>query len=216
MVEFSGKELSSFRGGRLVLRDLSFSVRGGEALLLTGPNGSGKSTLLRLMAGLLDPLTGTLFRDGVDVTEDAEAHRHSTYYFGHAEAIKPALTIREDLQFWRGLNQADTDLEEAISALGLSEQADLPGRYLSAGQRRRTALARLMVKGADLWLLDEPSVGLDKASTKLLSDLVKRHQDSGGMVVAATHVDLNLANETVLDIGQFAVDPGEALSFSGV
>ena len=207
MATFSGTDISCIRGGRLVFDGLGFSVSSGGAMLLTGPNGSGKSTLLRLMAGLIPPTGGDLCWDGVSVDDDPEDHRARLHYLAHAEAVKPPLTVAEDLTFWQALNGSDKPVAAAVDAMGLETQSALPGRYLSAGQRRRLALARLLVSEADLWLLDEPSVGLDTASLAKLRKAVSDHRGKGGMVVAATHVDLGLDGAETLSIDQFAVDP---------
>lgn len=209
MATFSGTDISCIRGGRLVFDGLGFSVSSGGALLLTGPNGSGKSTLLRLMAGLIPPTVGDLAWDGVSVDREPEDHRARLHYLAHAEAVKPPLTVAEDLAFWQALNGSDKPVAAAIEAMGLETQSALPGRYLSAGQRRRLALARLLVSEADLWLLDEPSVGLDTASLAKLRAAVADHRAAGGMVVAATHVDLGLDGAKALSIDQFAVDPAQ-------
>lgn len=207
MATFTGTDISCIRGGRLVFDGLGFSVSGGGAMLLTGPNGSGKSTLLRLMAGLIPPTAGLLTWDGTSVEDDPEEHRARLHYLAHAEAIKPPLTVSEDLSFWQALNGSDKPVSAAVEAMGLDTQKMLPGRYLSAGQRRRLALARLLVSEADLWLLDEPSVGLDTASLAKLRQAVADHRAAGGMVIAATHVDLGLDGADTLSIDQFAVDP---------
>ena len=209
MASFSGTDISCIRGGRLVFDGLCFSVSGGGALLLTGPNGSGKSTLLRLMAGLIPPTLGELAWDGVSVDRDPEDHRARLHYLAHAEAVKPPLTVLEDLSFWQALSGSDKPVAAAVDAMGLETQSGLPGRYLSAGQRRRLALARLLVSDAELWLLDEPSVGLDTASLAKLRTAVADHRAAGGIVVAATHVDLGLDGAETLSIDQFAVDPAQ-------
>ncbi len=216
-MRFWGVGLACFRGGRLVFDRLSFSVAGGEALLLTGPNGSGKSSLLRLMAGLIEPLSGALHRDDAPIAEDPAEHRAATYYFAHAEAIKAPLTVSEDIAFWAAMNGGagdDASVRAAVAAIGLSAQSAIPGRYLSAGQKRRTALARLATARADLWLLDEPSVGLDTASIDRLRALIAEHRAKGGAVVAATHVDLGLDGAARLDLNAFAVAP-DALEGEG-
>ncbi len=209
MASFSGTDISCIRGGRLVFDGLCFSVSSGGALLLTGPNGSGKSTLLRLMAGLIPPTLGELAWDGVSVDRDPEDHRARLHYLAHAEAVKPPLTVLEDLSFWQALSGSDKPVAAAVDAMGLETQSGLPGRYLSAGQRRRLALARLLVSDVELWLLDEPSVGLDTASLAKLRTAVADHRAAGGIVVAATHVDLGLDGAETLSIGQFAVDPAQ-------
>ncbi len=180
--------LAAFRGERLVFSELSFQVPRGGALLLTGPNGSGKSTLLRVLAGLLRPAAGRLLWDGADALDDLAAHGGRVGYLGHLEAIKPALTTLENLRLW-------ADRATALSALAqarLAPLADLPARMLSAGQRRRLALARLGLRRVPLWLLDEPTLGLDAAATERMGGLLAAHRAGGGVVVAATHLPLPL------------------------
>ncbi len=217
MATFSGSGISCIRGGRLVFEDLSFGLSSGGAMLLTGPNGSGKSTLLRLMAGLIAPTLGVMAWDGEPISEDPGDHRARLHYLAHAEAIKPALTVAEDLAFWQALNGSDAPIAGAIEAMGLQDRTGVPCRYLSAGQRRRLALARLLVSDTDLWLLDEPSVGLDTASLARLREAIAAHRNGGGMVVAATHVDLGFEAADGLDIGRFAVAPDPvAMALAGV
>jgi heme exporter protein A len=171
--------VAAFRGERLVLRDVSLAVEPGGALLLLGPNGSGKSTLLRVLAGLKRPDAGSVVWPEVE---------RPVAYLAHADAIKPALTVAENLRFVAGRRPVGTALE----ALALGAMADLPARMLSAGQRRRLALARLPLSDARLWLLDEPTVGLDTVSLTLLERMLAVHRASGGGVVAATHQELGL------------------------
>jgi heme exporter protein A len=173
--------LAAFRGERLVFRDLDLAVAAGGALLLTGPNGSGKSTLLRLLAGLLRPAAGRLTWDGEDALSDLPAHAGRVAYVGHQDAVKPGLTAAENLQFAAQLSGADVG--EALAAVGLEDLADLPARMLSAGQKRRLALARLVLSRAPLWLLDEPTLGLDTASVERLGGMLGTHRARGGLVV---------------------------------
>lgn len=176
------RDLSAFRGERLVLRGVSLHVPRGGALLLLGANGSGKSTLLRVLAGLKRPDAGVVLWDGADPDSPAA-------YLGHGEAVKPGLTAAENLRF---AAHAGGSITDALAAMGLSPLADLPARMLSAGQRRRLALARLLLSPAPLWLLDEPSVGLDDASVARLGDVLQAHRERGGVVVTATHLPLPL------------------------
>jgi heme exporter protein A len=180
--------LAAFRGERLVFRDLDFAVAAGGALLLTGPNGSGKSTLLRLLAGLLRPAAGQLTWDGEDALSDLPMHARRVAYVGHQDAVKPGLTAAENLHFAARLSGADVG--EALTAVGLEDLADLPARMLSAGQKRRLALARLVLSRAPIWLLDEPTLGLDTASVERLGGMLGTHRAGGGMLVAATHLTL--------------------------
>jgi heme exporter protein A len=182
--------LAVFRGERLVFRDLSFRVDAGGALVLAGPNGSGKSTLLRLLAGLVRPIAGRLLWDGADALADLAEHGQRVAYVGHLDAVKPGLTVVENLRF--AAQVAGRDVWDALEALALRELAELPARMLSAGQKRRLALSRLALTAAPLWLLDEPTIGLDTASIGRFGDLMSGHLAGGGMVVAATHVPLPL------------------------
>jgi heme exporter protein A len=184
------RELACLRGERAVYAGLSFGLAPGGALLLVGANGAGKSTLLRLLAGLLRPEAGALLWDGRDALADRAAHAARLRYLAHGDALKPALTARENLllfaRLWGG------DVAAALGALDLLPLAELPARVLSSGQKRRLALARLALAPAPLWLLDEPTVGLDAASVERLGALLARHRAAGGMVLAATHLPLPL------------------------
>lgn len=182
--------LAAFRGERLVFRDIGFHLAAGGALVLSGPNGSGKSTLLRLLAGLTPPAAGTLSWDGQDALADLAAHARRVAYLGHQDAIKPGLSVRENLDLHARLHNRPA--EPALAAMGLAALSDLPARMLSAGQKRRLALARLDLTPAPIWLLDEPTLGLDTASIDRFGALLRRHRDRGGLVVAATHVPLPL------------------------
>ena len=182
--------LAAFRGERLVFRDVGFSLQAGGALILTGPNGSGKSTLLRLLAGLLRPAAGMLRWNGEDAFLDLPTHARRIAYVGHLDAIKPGLTARENLAFAARLSGGSAD--HALAALGLEALAELPARMLSAGQRRRLALSRLTLAQPALWLLDEPTVGLDSQSVARFGHVMDAHRAGGGLVVAATHLPLPL------------------------
>ncbi len=180
--------LAAFRGERLVFQGLSFTVTEGGALLLVGPNGAGKSTLLRLLAGLLRAASGRLLWRGEDAMADLARHGGRVGYLGHLDAIKPALTALENLRLWADRAAALAALEQAR----LGPLAELPARMLSAGQRRRLALARLALRRAPIWLLDEPTLGLDAAATERLGAQLATHRAGGGVVVAATHLPLPL------------------------
>jgi heme exporter protein A len=191
--------LAAFRGERLVFRDLDFTLQAGEALVLAGPNGSGKSTLLRLLAGLVRPAAGRLLWQNDDALADLAAQAERVAYVGHQDAVKPGLTASENLRFAAALT--GRPIPDALSALGLDQLADLPVRMLSAGQKRRLALSRLALTDAPLWLLDEPTTGLDTASIARFGALLAAHRDRGGMVVAATHIPLPLAGTRELRLG---------------
>lgn len=195
----TGKRLTCLRGDRLVLRDLDFAACPGRALVLTGPNGAGKSTLLRLAATLLQPRSGHLAWQGRPIADDPDRYRAAVGYLGHLDAIKPTLTVAENLGFWA---QGDrTAIDRALDAFALADKAALPARFLSAGQKRRLALARLTVKGAPIWLLDEPTTALDRRSTALFAAVVSSHLAEGGLALIATHVDLGLAAVDRLELG---------------
>ena len=178
--------VAAFRGERLVLRDLSFHVPDGGALLLLGANGSGKSTLLRVLAGLKRPDAGQVAWRGQDAREQPAV----VAYLGHLDAVKPGLTALENLALAARVGRGSA--ASALEAVGLSALTDLPARLLSAGQKRRLALARLVVSRAGLWLLDEPTLGLDTASVERLGALLAAHRAAGGVVVTATHLPLPL------------------------
>lgn len=185
--------VSVFRGERLVLDRVSFGVAEGGALLLLGANGAGKSTLLRALAGLKR-------LDGGQVLFDGTAERAGRLaYLGHQDGLKPGLTAAENLRFAASVSGRDP--AEALAALGLSPLARLPARMLSAGQKRRLALARLVVSGAPLWLLDEPTLGVDSASVAAFGDLLAAHRGAGGVIVAATHLPLPLPDADELVLG---------------
>jgi heme exporter protein A len=187
-----GEHLACERGGREVFRDVSFTLDAGRALALVGPNGAGKSSLLRLTAGLVRPVAGTLALEGFDPELSVPEQAH---YLGHLDALKPALTVAENLDFWiRALGgTAGLSLEAALDHVALGRLAELPAQYLSAGQRRRLALARLLVVHRPLWLLDEPTTALDVASQARLFELIAAHLAAGGLVMAATHQPLPVA-----------------------
>lgn len=194
-----GTGLAAFRGERLVFRDLDLAVDDGGVLLLTGANGSGKSTLLRLLAGLLRPAAGTLTWQGADALADLTLHARRVTYVGHQDAVKLGLTAAENLHFAARLGGGI--LREALAAVGLEELADIPARMLSAGQRRRLALARLSLSRAPIWLLDEPTLGLDLASIDRFGRMLEMHRRGGGMVVAATHLPLPVSQTHELHLG---------------
>jgi heme exporter protein A len=201
-----GHDLSCIRGGREVFTGVNFSVAAGEALAVTGRNGAGKTTLLRLIAGLLEAAGGRLELSGgeADATLAEQAH-----YLGHRDALKPALSVRENLEFWyaflgdRDASTASTAsaTTSALETVGLGALAGLPAAYLSAGQRRRLAIARLVAAPRPIWLLDEPTAALDAASQQRLAELMRSHLAGGGMIVAATHGPLGLEGAGELRLG---------------
>ena len=201
---FEGRALTCIRGERLVFANLEFAVPPSGALVLTGPNGSGKSSLLRLMAGLLRPAAGELRWDGAAIAEDPEAHRARLHYLSHLDAVKPVLSTLENLTFWAMLRGGSAETAaSALEQVGLATFADVPGRMLSAGQKRRLALARVLAAPAELWLLDEPTVGLDKESVTRLETAIAAHREAGGRLVAATHIALDLPGAASLALENF-------------
>jgi len=199
------RNLACLRGERLVFKDVSFALGAGEALRLTGPNGSGKSSLLRLLAGLGRPAAGTILWNGTPVAGDHDAHRRRLLFLGHQDAVKPWLTTRENLAFWAALHGAPPEsIAPALARFALTPQADLPARFLSRGQRRRVALARFAAIPARLWLLDEPTTGLDDANVGALEALVAAHCAAGGLAVVSTHVALKLPGANELNLTEFA------------
>ncbi len=190
--------LAAIRGERLVLRDVSFTLRPGEALAVRGPNGAGKSTLLRLLAGLMRPAAGRLLWGGKDALDDPPLHARRLAYLGHQDAVKAGLTGAENLRF--AARVSGGSVAQALALMELSALADLPVRLYSAGQKRRLALARVALSKAPLWLLDEPSNGLDAAAAASLGRLIEAQRERGGMVIAASHLPLALerAGELVL------------------
>ena len=192
-----GDGLAAFRGERLVLRDVAFAVPAGGALLLTGPNGAGKSTLLRLVAGLVRAAAGRLLWRGEDALADLATHGGRVGFLGHLDGIKAGLTAAENLRLWGDRGAVRT----ALDAAGLDGLADLPARMLSAGQRRRLALARLGLRRAPLWLLDEPTLGLDAEAVARFGAQLAEHRATGGVVVAATHLPLPLPGAETLQLG---------------
>ena len=198
---FAGRNLACQRGERMVFARLDFSLRPGELLLLRGANGSGKSSLLRLMAGLLKPVEGELTWDGLSIAQEPELHHRRLAFLGHLDALKPALTATENLAFWCGA----AAVGPALAALGNERLARLPARSLSAGQRRRLALARIFASQAPLWLLDEPTNGLDAEAEAMFAAVLARHRAKGGMAAIALHGDNLPPGAAVLALGDFVM-----------
>lgn len=194
--------LGLIRGGRLVFSHLDLHVAAGAALVLTGPNGAGKSSLLRVLAGLLRPDSGTIEVGGHDAFADLAGHAGRIAFLGHLDAIKPGLTPPENLRFQAAsAGRGPADIAAALDAMGLSAQAGLASRLLSAGQRRRLALARIWLAERPVLLLDEPGNGLDTASLARLGALLARHRERGGAVVVSTHTALPLPDASTLALG---------------
>lgn len=191
-MRLSGRGVRCIRGGREVFSSLDFSASAGEALAVTGPNGAGKTSLLRLIAGLLTISGGSIDLDGGDgeLTLAEQAH-----YLGHRDALKPSLSVTENLEFWRDfLGGETTDPGDSLAAVELDHTASLPAAYLSAGQRRRLSIARLLTVRRPIWLLDEPSSALDAAGQTMFAALMADHLERGGLIVAATHAPLGITS----------------------
>jgi heme exporter protein A len=212
MAVFSGQDLLCIRGERLVFSKLNFTLKSGGALVLIGHNGAGKSSLLRMMAGLLSPRAGVMSWDGDPLTDDMDEHRERLHYVGHHDAIKPVLSVEENLMFWAGLRNnagdARQNFKEALDIFSIPHLIDVPGRFLSAGQKRRVNLARIIASKSALWLLDEPTTALDRETIKKLEDVMEAHRQEGGMIVLSTHSDVNLSNPDVLNVGDFVAAHG--------
>lgn len=195
-------DMSLYRGGQEIVSGVSFSVNAGEALLVTGANGSGKSTTLRGVAGLL-PLAGGAVRLEDDTGKSFENPvREYCHYLGHQNAMKPSMSVRENLEFWQTfMGEPLLGVEEALDEVNLSHTADLPFHYLSAGQKRRVALARLLVSDRPVWILDEPTSGLDAQSVLVFTGLAKAFVADGGILIAATHLPLGIDQTQTLEIG---------------
>ena len=189
-MRISASDLGCVRGSREIFRNVNFNVASGQALAVLGPNGAGKSSLLRMVAGLLRIDSGGLGLEGGDdeLTIPEQAH-----YLGHQDALKPSLSVAENLGFWAGyLGNGRAGVTNALEAVGLGAIRDLPAGYLSAGQRRRLSIARLVSVPRPIWLLDEAAAALDQAAQGRLIDLMRRHLAGGGLILAATHAPLGL------------------------
>lgn len=183
------RAINCWRGDRHILRDVSFAVRAGEFLKITGPNGVGKTTLLRIVCGLLPAESGVVEWHGRPMRGTSDEFHAEMAYLGHLNSLKADLTARENLRFLAGLRQdlAPSDVDGALDRVGILSRGDLPARSLSAGQKRRLALARLLLADATLWVLDEPVTNLDTAGIELVEALVREHIGGGGMALAAAH-----------------------------
>lgn len=203
-MRLEAENLAGERGGETIFADLSFALGEGEALVVTGPNGSGKSTLLRIICGLLQPEAGK-----VELSEDDTVLpvRAACHYLGHQNAMKPALSVRENLSFWQTFHSAaQAEIDEALEAVDLPGVEHLPFGYLSTGQKRRVSIAKLLVSHRPLWIVDEPTAGLDKASEARFAEIMRGHMREGGMIVAATHIPLGLEGVSALDMAAYSLE----------
>ncbi|HWV97795.1 MAG TPA: heme ABC exporter ATP-binding protein CcmA [Xanthobacteraceae bacterium] len=189
-MRLTGSQLRCVRGGREIFAGLDFTADAGEALAVVGANGAGKTSLLRLIAGLIAPAGGSVtFVGGDDDLSPAE----QAHYLGHRDALKSALSVMENLAFWRAaLGGEATNIDAALNAVGLDHIAQLPAAFLSAGQRRRLSIARLLAVKRPIWLLDEPTSSLDANGQAMMADLMRSHLSGGGVIVAATHLPLGI------------------------
>ncbi len=212
-MHLQASDLAAFRGEELIFEGVSFDLTSGEALVLTGKNGSGKSTLLRVLAGLLRQETGTITVTNATGATDIRLPEIS-HYLGHRNAMKSELTVDENLAFWRRYlgdsHLGDTgggrgmSIEDAADAVGLSGITHLPFGYLSAGQQRRFAFAKLLVSHRPVWILDEPTAALDASADQLFAGLIEAHRGAGGIVIAATHQPLGLSDARELRMAGFS------------
>jgi len=198
--------LACRRGGRLLFSGMDLSLTEGDAALVTGPNGSGKSSLLRLIAGLIQPLQGQIHWEGQNALKFSDNFRSALRYVGHSDGLQPVLSVLENLKYWSQLYGSSQDLEKlnrGLESVGLFDLSELPARVLSAGQRRRLALARAIATEGRLWLLDEPSVALDRQSINRIETAISEFRASGGIVIASTNAPLNLSDCKVLNISDY-------------
>jgi heme exporter protein A len=198
ITSLTAEKLACVRGERVLFEGLSFRVSAGQALAVEGANGAGKSSLLRMLAGFLTPRAGRLvLKIGADESDDAEERGKFIGWLGHQDGLKPQLTVHEQLTFFARLHGSAADIGTALEEVGLARQKDFPCRYLSAGQKRRLALARLMISKRSLWLLDEPFAALDRDGQALIARQMALHCGQGGLIIAATHDPLGLGNASL-------------------
>ena len=195
------KDLAVNRAGQEVVSGISFELASGESLVVTGENGSGKSTTLRSLAGLLPLAKGQISLFDENGKQFENPVREYCHFLGHENGMKPTLTVRENLDFWQQfMGEELLPVEEALEEVGLTHAIDNPYYYLSAGQKRRVAIARLLVSDRPIWILDEPTVSLDTASVEALAGVVSKHVADGGMVIAATHIPLGIDFTTTIQL----------------
>lgn len=200
MLKLVVKSLRCVRGGHVLIPELSFTLAAGEGLLVQGPNGAGKSTLLRAIAGLFQAEAGTARLEGGD---DEKPLAEQCCFIGHLNGVKPSFTASENLRFVAAYFEVDDDgaIDGALTAFGLEAVAHVPTAYLSAGQKRRLGLCRLLMTRRPLWLLDEPSVSLDLASQAVLAGVIRRHLADGGMAIVSTHMTIDIGTTRAIDLG---------------
>ena len=193
LASISAEKITCVRGGRVVFRDVNFHVEAGQPLIVEGANGSGKTSLLRMLAGLLSTAAGEIRVN--ECASNGEERSELVGWLGHQEAAKPQLTPRETLRFFVQLYGSAAHADDALARVGLDRAADLPCQYLSAGQKKRLALARLLGLGRPLWLMDEPFASLDAEGRMLATEFARAHASAGGIVVIASHDPIELPCE---------------------
>ena len=200
-----GRALACIRGDRPIFSNLTFTLPAGRAVILQGTNGSGKSSLLKIIAGLLPPQNGDIFFGSEPILGNTDWISHNICYLAHKNGLKAELTIAENLTFWANIEQHNADIRQQATKIGINHCLDLPVCYLSSGQARRAALTRILCHPEKIWLLDEPTVGLDKAGVSLLANLMNDHLHRGGRILAATHTELGLDPDktSVLNMADF-------------
>jgi len=187
-----GQNLTCIRGDRIIFSNLDFELAAGRALILNGANGSGKSSLMKIIAGLLPAQSGIMSFEGQDILGNKDWISHNICYLAHKNGMKPEMTVAENLTFWANMENHHGDIRKEATKIGIEHCLDLPVCYLSSGQARRAALTRVLCHPGEIWLLDEPTVGLDMAGVSLLAGLMNEHLDRGGRILAATHIELGL------------------------
>ncbi|MGB7287781.1 MAG: heme ABC exporter ATP-binding protein CcmA [Salaquimonas sp.] len=208
-MKFEANTIAVDRGDRRIVQEVSFSLTNGEVLVVTGENGSGKSTLLRALAGLLPLAEGRLHFDFLaEGADDPMMIRENIHYLGHQNAMKPSLSVRENLNFWQdfttkpqqAVSVEGMSTEEALDFVDLPQTIDLPFGYLSTGMKRRVSIAKLLIREKPIWIVDEPTAGLDANSSEMFSGLARDHCANGGILIAATHLPLGIENAKTLHI----------------
>ena len=193
-------KLAVTRGDRPVFQNLDFELSQGKLLKLIGPNGSGKSTLLKVLSGLLDATDGDVLADDTSILNHTEWLSENICYLGHKNALKREFTVLENIEFWAGINGKQDLVTSSMLKMGIEYLEGTPARYLSSGQARRAALARALCQDASIWFFDEPTVGLDEEGLGLLANAMTTHLDKGGMIICATHVDLGVPDEKIVEL----------------